>query len=242
VPGYNRSNGDVIKTISYNLRKNAASSELVGLVEKYDPDVLCLQEAIAATLPQELGALRLADTTKGNRLDLAVYYRGDRFTGQETKPFQLKRGLHDRVAAPAHERLLATRMYDEQRHREIIVASFHAAPLTALNALRRNQIKAAHDALRALGEGLPALMVGDYNYPLFQQGLRTRVEKTGYDLTLSDRRTYTRYKVFRGHFDFATSSGMTIDRIQTLPQGTSDHLPILVTASLKESEPEPVEA
>ena len=44
------------------------------------------------------------------------------------------------------------------------------------------------------------------------------------------KQEYTRYKFFRGHYDFATSVGFDIARIQTLPQGLSDHLPILVTA------------
>jgi endonuclease/exonuclease/phosphatase (EEP) superfamily protein YafD len=38
--------------------------------------------------------------------------------------------------------------------------------------------------------------------------------------------------VFKGHYDFATSDGFTIDRIQTLPQRSSDHRPILVTAAV----------
>jgi len=228
-----REESKTIKTISYNLRKNHASAELVGLVEKHEPDVLCLQEADTTLLPAEIGHMRLADATKRNRLGLAVYYRTDRFTGHENRTFILKKGLHDLIAAPTHERLVATRMYDSVREREIVVASFHASPLTALNSLRRNQIKASHEALRVLGEGLPTLMVGDYNYPLFKNKLGVRMEKSGYDLTLSDKPTYTRYKIFRGHFDFATSSGMTIDNVETLPQGISDHLPILVTASLK---------
>ena len=52
----------------------------------------------------------------------------------------------------------------------------------------------------------------------------------------SDARTYTRYKVVRGHFDFATSAGMTIHGIETLPRGASDHLPIVVTSSYREAE------
>jgi endonuclease/exonuclease/phosphatase (EEP) superfamily protein YafD len=74
-------------------------------------------------------------------------------------------------------------------------------------------------------------MVGDYNYPLFKDGLSERVAKSGYDLTLSDRRTYTAYKFFRGHFDFVTSQGFTIEDVETLPRGSSDHIPILVTAA-----------
>ncbi|MFT4124437.1 MAG: endonuclease/exonuclease/phosphatase family protein [Microbacteriaceae bacterium] len=223
-----------MKTISYNLRKNQASGELLGLVERYGPDVLCLQEASRADLPERIGHMLLAHATSGNRLDLAVYYRGDRFTGHESRAVSLKRGLHDIIAAPALERLVGVRMHDTERGREIVVASFHAAPLTARNSLRRNQIDAALAALRELGTGLPTLMVGDYNYPLFQKRLSALMERDGYNLTRSDKSTYSRYKVFRGHFDFATSTGMDIERIETLPKGISDHLPILVTANLRE--------
>src|SRR5690606_41871614 len=62
-----------------------------------------------------------------------------------------------------------------------------------------------------------------------KESLGQTVREHGYRLTLSDDRTYTRYRVFRGHYDFATSSGFDISHIKTLPQGTSDHRPILVT-------------
>ena len=114
-----------------------------------------------------------------------------------------------------------------------MAASFHAAPLTALNSLRRHQIHAALAELRVLGPGLPALMVGDYNYPVFQGKLDRHMREAGYDLSLSDKRTYTRYKMFRGHFDFATSAGFSIESVKTLDRGTSDHLPILVHATVE---------
>ena len=65
---------------------------------------------------------------------------------------------------------------------------------------------------------------------LFRSGLSEHVQENGYDLTLSETRTYTRYKFFKGHFDFATSMGLKIDRVETLLKGASDHMPILVTA------------
>ncbi|TFD08754.1 endonuclease/exonuclease/phosphatase family protein [Cryobacterium sp. TMT1-2-2] len=220
-----------MRVISYNLRKNRASSELVALAERYSPNILCLQECNTIELPAEVGHLHLADSTHRNRLGLAIYYNRDRFTAIKTQTFALKKSLHDRVAAPAHERLIATRLIDNVAQRELVVASFHAAPLTALNSLRRNQIRTAHEELGILGPGLPTLMVGDYNYPIFQGKLGNKVNQSGYDLTLSDTRTYTRYKFFRGHFDLATSMGLTIANVETLPQGTSDHMPILVTAT-----------
>jgi endonuclease/exonuclease/phosphatase (EEP) superfamily protein YafD len=220
----------VIRVISYNLRENHAVGEILDLANNNSLDVLCLQECNSAELPEQVGDLSLADATKTNRLGLALYYRKGRFTAVKSGTFALKKSLHDRVLAPAHERLLGTRLIDNDEKRELVVASFHAAPLTALNSLRRNQIRAAHEELRVLGDGLPALMVGDYNYPWFKKGLSEHVQENGYDLTLSETRTYTRYKFFKGHFDFATSMGLKIDRVETLMQGASDHMPILVTA------------
>ena len=228
-----------MKVISYNLRKDRASGELIALSENYDPDVLCLQECDTRELPEEIGLLHLADSTVRNRLGLAIYYRKDRFAADETRSFALKKSLHDRLLTPAHERLIGTRLTDLAAHRELVVASFHAAPLTALNSLRRNQIRTAHEELHQLGPSLPTLMVGDYNYPIFKGRLGDHITQSGYDLTLSDTRTYTRYKFFSGHFDLATSIGLTIDSVETLPLGTSDHLPILVTSSYSD---EPVNA
>jgi endonuclease/exonuclease/phosphatase (EEP) superfamily protein YafD len=79
---------------------------------------------------------------------------------------------------------------------------------------------------------MPTLMVGDYNYPVFKENLGQKVREQGYELTLSDAHTYTRYRFFKGHYDFATSVGIDIERIRTLPQGLSDHRPILVTAEV----------
>lgn len=205
--------------------------ELVDLVGRFDLDVLCLQEADTLHLPAEIDNLHLADSTKRNRLGLAVYYRKDRFTAVATKAFALKKSLHDRLLAPAHERVIGTRLEDRETGQELVVASFHAAPLTALNSLRRNQIRAAHRELEGLGAGLPMLMVGDYNYPYFTDRLSEHVKNSGYDLSLSDTETYTRYKFFKGHFDFVTSVGLDIETVATLPSGLSDHMPILVSAS-----------
>jgi endonuclease/exonuclease/phosphatase family metal-dependent hydrolase len=222
-----------VRVISYNLRKNRASGELVALAERYDPDVLCLQEADTLALPAEIGLLHLADSTTRNRLGLALYYRKDRYEAAETQTFALKKSLHDLVLRPAHERLIGTRLIDREAERELVVASFHAAPLTARNSLRRHQIHTALAELSELGPGLPILMVGDYNYPLFKNHLSAHVKESGYDLTLSDNMTYARYKFFRGHFDLATSVGFDIGNVETLPRGTSDHMPILVTSSYR---------
>ena len=219
-----------MKVISYNLQKHRAAGELAELVGAHDPDILCLQECDVLGLPEQIGDLVLAEATQGNRLGLALYYRVSTFRVLAVKAIELKKSLHDRIAKPAHERVLGARLRDIDEGRDLIVASFHAAPLTALNSLRRHQIRAALTQMSELGAGLPQLMVGDYNYPVFKENLGHAIREHGYALTLSDDHTYTRYRVFRGHYDFATSVGFEIERVTTLPQGMSDHRPILVTA------------
>lgn len=219
-----------MRLISYNLRKHRAASELVALVGRHDPDILCLQECDTAALPESIDGLSLVRATSGNRLGLAMYLRSNQFRVERVRTIGLKKSLHDRVLKPAEERVLGALLTNIDSGRQLIVASFHAAPLTALNSLRRNQIRAGLDALQALAPGKPVLMVGDYNYPVFKENLGQTVREHGYRLTLSDDRTYTRYRVFRGHYDFATSNGFDIADITTLPQGTSDHRPILITA------------
>ena len=56
-----------LRIVSYNLRKHAASGELLGIAEAYDIDVLCLQEVDSDALPARLHDLVLADTTRANR-------------------------------------------------------------------------------------------------------------------------------------------------------------------------------
>lgn len=219
-----------MRVISYNLRKHKASGELMHLATEFGVDAMCLQECDSKDLPVTIGPLRLADTTKTNRLGLAIYYREDRFTAVSTQSFALHKSFHDRVLAPAHERLIGTRVVDNETDHHLVIGSFHAAPLTASNSLRRKQIHAAHAELLTMGTGLMTLMVGDFNYPFFTKRLHTHMENSGYALSLSDKRTYTRYKFFKGHFDFATSLGLNITSVQTMPRGKSDHLPILVTA------------
>jgi len=226
--------GRELNIVSYNLRKHHASGELRDLARLYEIDIFCLQECDTTDMPDTIEELTLADSTKTNRLGLAIYYRQSRFELRGTRVFALRKSMHDRVMAPAHERLLAAKLFDRELDKEILVGSFHAAPLTASNSLRRKQIAAAHSALRIMGPGLPTVMVGDYNYPWFRANLSERMEESGYLLSFSDKPTYARYKYFKGHFDFVTSAKTRIESIDTLPQGESDHLPILVRAGVED--------
>lgn len=221
-----------MKLISYNLHKHNAVAELAPLAARHSPDALCLQEADTRRLPEKIGDLRLVEATSANRLGLAVYLSTGRFDPRAVRVMSLEKSLHDRVMKPADERLVMVRAHDAELGTDITVASFHAAPLTARNSLRRQQISTAFEALDDLGGDIPSVMVGDFNYPLFQDRLRRHLVPFGYRLTRGAESTYSRYRVLRGNYDFAVSRGFRAADVTTLPQGGSDHLPILVQTSV----------
>jgi endonuclease/exonuclease/phosphatase family metal-dependent hydrolase len=219
-----------LKIISYNLHYHRAKSELVELVAKYDADILCLQECYPELLPDSIGDLDLADKTMSGKFGMAIYYRRTRFQNRATESHILRDSVLERLYMPPMERLLVTELYDNQSRKDISVGSFHATHLIASNYLRRAQIKSAHTKLAEVGQGSPAIMVGDYNYPLFKRRLKAFIEKGGYELSLSDKPTHYISKVFRMRLDLATSINAQVDRVLSLPKGISDHTPILVHA------------
>lgn len=220
-----------MQLLSYNLLKNKAVGELSALAVKYQPDVLCLQEVNVPELTQQMGRLQLAIGTEKNRLGLAVYLDSTKYEVEDVASFSLRHSHYDRIASPAHERLLGVRAANKLTGEKFTVGSFHASPLTALNAIRREQIQDGLKRLEVLGEGSPLMMLGDFNYPIFRARLAREVQASGFELYTSNQQTYRNYKgAVRGYFDFAAGKGFSKNWMKTLKQGVSDHLPILLKA------------
>lgn len=217
--------------LSYNLLKNKAVGELPGLIRKHRPDVLCLQEVDVHLLPNELEGMKLMIGTERNRLGLAIYLDEERYEAERTGSFALRSSHYDRLATPAHERLLGVTVSARETGERFTVGSFHASPLTALNAIRRDQIHAGLDNLKMLGNGAPLMMLGDFNYPMFRRRLAQELNTSGFDLFTPDKETY-RSQLTTGYFDFAAGKNFSFEWLHTLKQGLSDHLPILLKAEL----------
>lgn len=222
-----------LKIISYNLHYNRANTELVDLVKTHSADMLCVQECETEELPARIAHLQLAETTKDNRLGMAMYYRFERFERINSDSYTLEQSVVEKMLMTHDERFLITNLYDTVSNQKLSVGSLHAMYLMGSNALRRRQINEAHGILKAHSAGGPAIIVGDYNYPLFKRGLRACIENTGYELSWSDRPTYYVNKYLKGgYFDLAASFNANIDKVLSLPKGLSDHTPILVQVTI----------
>lgn len=221
-----------MKLLSYNLEKHRAVSELDSLAFTTSAGILCLQEARVEELPTKIGNLELMAQTDNNRLGLAIYGDTSRYEVQGSMTKSFKMSIHDRIAAPAHERLIGVKVLDTESGNTSVVASFHASPLTSSNRHRRRQIMEGLSAINDFSPESSVIMAGDYNYPLFRANLSRIFLNSGYDLSFSDTGTYHK-SVFRGHFDFVTSKGLQVTSVKTLPRGSSDHKPILVDSTVQ---------
>lgn len=220
-----------MKILSYNLLKHRASSELQELAEINQLDALCLQEINVGDAPKRLGELELIIGTEKNRLGLAIYLNTQKYDAVASMSYKLRDATYDKLAKPAHERLLGVVARNSDTREQFTVGSFHASPLTALNKIRRTQIHDGLSKLDTLGNSSPMVMLGDYNYPLFRKRLETEIHSMGYNVKFSDSHTYKNYGV-RGHFDFVVSKNFTVSALTTLRRGRSDHLPILAKLEL----------
>jgi endonuclease/exonuclease/phosphatase (EEP) superfamily protein YafD len=220
-----------ITLISYNLWQSRAARELAQLVAEYEPDLLCLQEVGSGHLPKRIGPLALTATTTSHYFRVALYAREDRFEVLSASSFRLFRSVHDRLLNYTGERLAAAHLHDRVTGRDLVVGSLHATPLTDPNVSRLRQISDAHRHLRNFGEGLPIVMAGDFNYPVLVSTLRAFVALQGFSLARSRTGTYQNHQrwYLRGSFDLATTSGLAVGEIETLPQRASDHKPIRMT-------------
>lgn len=217
-----------LAVITYNLWEGRAQGELRALVDRRDPDAICVQEARAASLPEWIGGMRRAVATSRNRLGVALYVRDDRLEVEEARTVQLASSRHDRWVGGTDHRLAATRVRDRATGRRLVLGSFHATPFTDSNAARRRQVDEAHDALQMLGPGLPSIMAGDYNHPILLFMLTQHLRRRGFSMARTATSTFHRDgNPMRGKFDVATVSGFEVDEAVTLPQGRSDHLPVL---------------
>ncbi len=222
-----------ISIISYNLKWHRASKALNDLVDKYNPDILCLQECHADKLPDRIGDLVLADKTPNTHLNIATYYRQGRFFYVDSSCHYLRRAFMEVLFFHRTERLLVSNIYDRITGKEITIGSFHATPHVTTNRVRRHQINTSHELLKENNKGGPTIMVGDYNYLMFKRGLRMKIRRSGYELKLSEQPTYYFNKYLKVRYDMATSLNATIERIIALPKHSlSDHTPILVQVTI----------
>jgi exodeoxyribonuclease III len=224
-----------VKILSYNLDFHKAYKEVASLIEEHHPDIVCLQECRVSDLHPTIGNLKLFTRTTVSQRGLAIYCGPKRFELKKSCSSSLPISVYERLI-PIERRLLSERLLiaelkDRVTKNKLIVSSLHAVHLVATNYLRRKQIAYALSMINKNESDLPAILIGDYNYPLFHGKLSRHTAKHGYQLVRSDSHTL-KNRVVSARFDFAATANVQKAKLKTLPYGSSDHAPVLLVAEV----------
>lgn len=213
--------------LSYNLRFHMAYEEAFKLAKANKADVICMQECYTDVLEKTIDGYVLAGKTRGP-LGLAIYYKKRRLALRHAKSDVLTPSFYERISGEGGERLLLAVFEDEETHKPVFVASFHATHLVASNFHRRKQLKETFEFLEQhnpAAHRAPVVIAGDYNYPWFHGRLRNLVEAHDYTLHVSKEPTL-KNSVFEGRFDLISARHIKHIDLKVLDKGISDHMAI----------------
>jgi exonuclease III len=244
-----------VSILTYNVFLNAlhaVEKDLPVLQSEHNSDFMCLQECAPdseAMASLRVGPLHTAATTEKGRYGLAILYNPERFDLLHKEIVPLKIPLTERVneqmralgREATRQRLLVAQFRDCALGQVATVGCFHASQLPATNAHRRQQIDQALVGIQGLGDEHTQVLVGDYNYPFSQKGLRRHIERHGYDLVIPDKSTYISPH-WKGYtLDLAATKNAENATIEVINKegsdlfsANSDHLPVKVTLEFPE--------
>ncbi len=204
-----------MRVISWNLLRlvGAGIEDVAALVAQQKPDILFMQEAMAAmeALPTMIGGRLHRTRLPGRIYGLAVW-----------SPHPLSPPTAVRLPVSAMPGRLPPRLAQVVKSGGITFANVHLSHGQVLNRLQLMRI--------ARGLGAPAAVIGDYNAvgPTVVPGFRDVGPR---------ERTHGAGEVLMFRLDRCLARGVVCAEARALERGASDHRPILL-----ELEPAPVSA
>lgn len=223
-----------ITIATYNIKFHRAYAELPQLVKQHGVDILCLQECDIRVIEDRVGALSLATTARVGTMGLAIYCNLRKYKILSSEQVPLPSVWYEHVNVQPRFRLQTVRLKDKKTRTEFILANLHLANLLASNHGRRQQAKKVFEYVHQNQGRKSAIVVGDFNYPVFARLLISIARKSGFKQLGVQDTTHTHNNPFiRGKFDrIFVSKEISEKSFTVLPFGTSDHTPVVTVLDL----------
>ena len=225
-----------IRLATYNIKFHRAYPDLPDLVKQSNVDILCLQECDIKKVDKEVGKLSLATTARVGTMGLAIYCDLRRFKILASEQIPLPSVWYEHVNIQPRFRLQTVQLEDKKSGTEFVLANLHLANLLAGNYARRRQAKKVFEYVNENHESKPAIVVGDFNYPIFANKLVKIARANSFQQLGTKNRQHTHNNPFiRGKFvRFFVSKNIQEKSFDVLPFGTSDHTPVIIELDIKE--------
>lgn len=237
-----------VSVLTYNVCFNKALSVMPQIIEKYKPDVICLQEVSLGKkhdyrdlLPgYTLGATSDSFYRIGKVYGLANFYRQDRFFQVGSRVVALPKTYYEVLLTLITQKgprsvLCSDFVFKDDLQKRISVCNLHLTHFVATNEARKRQLHETFEQID-LDSGQLMIIMGDFNYGFRKRGLELLMEQYGL-LEATSNLTYTERVEFM-------RTNLKLDYILHSPSlrcvgtnrleeygGSSDHYPIMSTFS-----------
>lgn len=246
--------------LTYNLHFNQALDVVPQIIEKYKPDVLCLQEVAVDkakfrdfVIPgYALAAASGSFYRLGRTYGQANFYRQDRLIPTESRSILLPKAYYEILITLLTRKgprtaLCSDFMIKGLRHHKVSVYNLHLTHLVATNGTRIKQLCETLDSID-IDPQQSSVIAGDFNYLFRKRSLEEVIEK--YHL---NEATSNIVRTFRAQpwstferlinyvfpvslkFDYVlhTSSLRCVETLVMAEFDNSDHSPVLSRFELK---------
>lgn len=175
--------------LTYNVNFNKALVAMPQIIEKYKPDIICLQEVVVGK--RGVDRVSFADYSLaassgsfykfGKTFGQATYYRLDKFTPLESGGVLLPKAWYEEIITLITKRNARTALFTEfvqkgARRNRLAVYNLH---LTALQATNNARDKQLDEVLQHFGvsQDQSVVVLGDFNYPFRRRSLERIIDE-----------------------------------------------------------------
>lgn len=235
-----------ISVLTYNVYFNRALHVVPQIIEKYKPDVICLQEVslgkrhdYRGLLPgYTLGATSDSFYHIGKVYGLANFYRQDKFHQVGSQVVPLPKSYYEVFLSLITQKgprsvLCSEFVLREDLKKQITVCNLHLTHFVATNGVRKKQLRETFEQI-GLDPRECVIVLGDFNYFLLKRGLEKIMEQyqlleATSNLTYTERVGFMRTNLKLDYILHSPSLVCTgTNRLDEF-KGASDHYPIMST-------------
>jgi len=241
-----------LSLLTYNTLYGRATSQILPLIKKKKPDILCLQELEInqqSFKMLETNHYKLADFSNsfirlGRVFGIATFYNSQKVRVTKTESFNMPRSIWETLLVIVKggnkpRTIIITEFIDKNKKNKITVCNLHFTPWASAG-LRLKQMKKALDDMR-LKKDDKIIIAGDFNFPYerkrFEQILKKNsLKEATNNIFFSLTNKILGFLSFKLKADYILYKNIKNIKTERINVRFSDHYPIMAEFEIKDKD------